>query len=198
MTTLAKLVSASAFRLALLFLGIFSFSSVLVIGYIYYATNVLLSRQLNEAIEAEASSLAEQYSAGGTVRLLTAVQQRAAIAGNSLYLLADAGGRPLAGNLYGAPAAVTGEAGWHEFAYRRIESGQSSERLALARSYLLEGGYRLVIGQDIEERRTFQRVVASALIWGLGLTIALGIVGGLAASRRLLARLDAMAATSEA
>jgi signal transduction histidine kinase len=132
------------------------------------------------------------------VRLLAAVQQRSAIAGNSLYLLADAGGRPLAGNLYGAPAQVTSEAGWHEFAYRRIEGGESSERLALARSYILDEGYRLVIGRDIEERRSFERVVASALVWGLGLTIALGIVGGLAASRRLLARLDAMAVTSEA
>lgn len=198
MTTLAKLVRASAFRLAMLFLGIFALSSILVIGYIYYATNVLLSRQLTDSIEAEAASLAEQYVAGGTVRLLAAVQQRAAIAGNSLYLIADAGGRPLAGNLYGAPADVMGEAGWHEFPYRRIEAGETSQRLALARSYLLEDGYRLVIGRDIEERRSFQRVVASALVWGLGLTVALGIIGGLAASRRLLARLDAMAATSEA
>ena len=197
MTTLAKLVRASAFRLAVLFLAFFALSATLVIGYIYYSTTVLLSRQLNEAIETEARGLAEQYAAGGTVRLLAAVQQRAAIAGNDLYLMTDASFRPLAGNLYGAPAEVTEAAGWYEFSFRRVDGGQVSERQALARTYVLAGGFRLIVGRDIEERRSFQRVIASALFWGLGLTIALGIAGGLIASRRLLARLDAMAATSQ-
>ena len=68
MSTLVKLVRTSAFRLVALFLLVFAVSAVLFIGYIYYNTNVLLARQLNETIDAEVQGLAEQYRSGGIAR----------------------------------------------------------------------------------------------------------------------------------
>lgn len=196
MKNLAKLLRSSAFRLVALFMAVFAVSAVLLIGYIYYNTNVLLARQLHETINAEVRALAEQYQAGGISRLLVAVEQRAAAPGNGLYLVSDAHGRPLAGNLFATPEGTDDNTGWLEFIYQRYERGQTSRHLGLARTFRLSDGFFLLVGRDIEERRQFERVIASAVVWGLGLMLALGIVGGLLASRRMLARLDAMAATS--
>jgi hypothetical protein len=196
-STLAKLVRTSAFRLVALFLVVFALSATLVIGYIYYNTNVLLARQVAETIDAEVQGLAEQYRSGGIARLIAVIEQRSAAPGNSIYLVSDGRGRPLAGNLYAAPEGIETSPGWHEFVFQRFDSGVASQRLALARTFQLADGFNLLVGRDIEERRRFERVIASALLWGLGLTLVLGIGGGLLASRRMLARLDAMAATSQ-
>jgi len=196
-STLAKLVRTSAFRLVALFLVVFALSATLVIGYIYYNTNVLLGRQLTQTIDAEVQGLAEQYRSGGIARLIAVIEQRSASSGSSIYLVSDGHGRPVAGNLYSAPVGVDTAPGWHEFVFQRFDSGVASQRLALARTFQLANGFHLMVGRDIEERRRFERVIASALLWGLGLTLALGIGGGLLASRRMLARLDAMAATSQ-
>lgn len=196
MNSLVKLIRTSAFRQVMLFLAVFALSAMLVIGYIYYNTNVLLARQLNETIEAEIQGLAEQYRSGGITRLVSVIEQRSASPGNSIYLISDGRGRPLAGNLYAAPEELALEAGWHEFTYRRFEGGQTTERLALARAFRLANGYRLIVGRDVDERRRFERVVASALGWGLGLMVVFGLTGGLIVSKRMLARLDAMALTS--
>lgn len=180
-----------------LFLLVFALSATLVIGYIYYNTNILLARQLTDTIDAETRGLAEQYRSGGIARLVAVVEQRSAAPGSGIYLLSDGRGRPLAGNLYALPEGIAGNPGWHEFVFQRFDSGVASQRLALARTFQLADGFHLLVGRDIEERRRFERVIASALLWGLGLTVALGIGGGLLASRRMLARLDAMAATSQ-
>jgi len=196
-STLAKLIRTSAFRLVALFLFVFALSATLVIGYIYYNTNVLLARQVTDTIDAEAKGLAEQYQSGGIPRLIAVVEQRSAAPGYSIYLVSDGRGRPLAGNLYGAPEGIELNPGWHEFVFERFDSGVASQRLALARTFQLADGFHLVVGRDIEERRRFEGVITSALLWGLGLMLVLGIGGGLLASRRMLARLDAMAATSQ-
>lgn len=197
MSTLAKLIHTSAFRLVALFLLVFVLSASLVIGYIYYNTNVLLARQVTDTIDAEVQGLAAEYQSGGIARLIAVVEQRSAAPGYSIYLVSDGRGRPLAGNLYSAPEGVDLNPGWHEFFFERFDSGITSQRLALARTFRLAEGFHLVVGRDIEERRRFEGVITSALLWGLGLMLVLGIGGGLLASRRMLARLDAMAATSQ-
>jgi hypothetical protein len=60
----------------------------------------------------------------------------------------------------------------------------------------LPGGYRLIVGRDIEDRRELARVIRSAMMWGLGVMVLFGIGGGYLVSRNLLARIDAVAATS--
>ena len=60
----------------------------------------------------------------------------------------------------------------------------------------MTGGFRLIVGRDIEERRELARVIGSAMLWGLGFMALLGIGGGYWVSRNLLDRVDEIAATS--
>src|SRR5680860_553322 len=70
-TALTKLFRTTTFRLSLTYLALFSAAAILVIFYIYWNTTVLLSRQLNQTIDAELTGLAEQYKAGGLDQLVS-------------------------------------------------------------------------------------------------------------------------------
>ena len=77
MTALTKLFRTTTFRLSLTYLALFSAAAIVAIAYIYWNTTVLLSRQLNQTIDAELKGLAEQYRAGGLEQLVRTVALRA-------------------------------------------------------------------------------------------------------------------------
>jgi signal transduction histidine kinase len=195
-TALTKLFRTTTFRLSLTYLALFSAAAIVAIVYIYWNTTVLLSRQLNQTIDAELKGLAEQYRAGGLDQLVRTVAERSATPGNSLYLVADSEGRRLAGNLSAVTPDLWNSLGPVEFVYRRPAAGGVENRLAFANVFRLPSGYRLIVGRDIEDRRELARMVRSAMLWGLGVMALFGIGGGYWVSRKLLARIDALSETS--
>jgi signal transduction histidine kinase len=195
-TALTKLFRTTTFRLSLTYLALFSAAAIVAIVYIYWNTTVLLSRQLNQTIDAELKGLAEQYRAGGLDQLVRTVAERSATPGNSLYLVADSEGRRLAGNLSAVTPNLWNSLGPVEFVYRRPAAGGVENRLAFANVFRLPSGYRLIVGRDIEDRRELARMVRSAMLWGLGVMALFGIGGGYWVSRKLLARIDALSDTS--
>jgi signal transduction histidine kinase len=195
-TALTKLFRTTTFRLSLTYLALFSAAAVVAIIYIYWNTTVLLSRQLNQTIDAELKGLAEQYRAGGLDQLVRTVADRTQTPGNNLYLVADSDGRRLAGNLSAVSPDLWNSLGSVEFVYRRPAAGGVERRLAFANVFRLPSGYRLIVGRDIEDRRELARVVRSAMLWGLGVMALFGIGGGYWVSRKLLARIDALSDTS--
>ena len=123
MTALTKLFRTTTFRLSLTYLALFSAAAILAIAYIYWNTTVLLSRQLNQTIDAELKGLAEQYRAGGLEQLVRIVAERSQTPGNSLYLVADSQGHRLAGNLSAVAPQLWNSLGPVEFYYRRPAAG---------------------------------------------------------------------------
>ena len=122
--------------------------------------------------------------------------ERSGTPGNSLYLVADSEGRRLAGNLSAVSPDLWNSLGPVEFVYRRPAAGGVENRLAFANVFRLPSGYRLIVGRDIEDRRELARMVRSAMLWGLGVMAVFGIGGGYWVSRKLLARIDAVSATT--
>ena len=177
-------------------MALFGSASAGAIGYIYYQTNVLLARQLEQTIEAETRGLAEQYNAGGISNLTKAVSNRSLTPGNSLYLVTDKDGRRITGNLTSISKDLWNSVGRVEFAYKRPSQRGVESRLALANIFRLPGGFRLIVGRDIEDRRIFERIVRSAFFIGLGFMALVGLGGGWLVSRGLLARIDTVTATS--
>jgi signal transduction histidine kinase len=197
-TALTKLFRTTTFRLSLTYLALFGAAVVVAIFYIYWNTTVLLTRQLNDTIDAELKGLAEQYSAGGLNRLVSTIADRSRTPGNSLYYVADPNGQRIAGNLGTISNELANSLGPVEFVYSRPAAGGVEKRLAFANVFRLPGGYRLVVGRDIEDRRELGRVIRSAMLWGLGVMALFGIGGGWWMSRKLLQRIDAVTATSRA
>ena len=196
MTALTKLFRTTTFRLSLTYLALFSAAAVVAVFYIYWNTTVLLSRQLNQTIDAELKGLAEQYRGGGLEQLVRIVAERSRTPGNSLYLVADKEGKQLAGNLSAVSPQLWESLGPVEFFYSRPAPGGVERRLAFANVFRLPGGYRLIVGRDIEDRRELARLIRITMLWGLGVMALVGIGGGYWVSRRLLARIDNLSATT--
>ncbi len=166
-------------------------------GYVYWHTSVYYARQLDETIQAEIRGLAEQYRQGGLPRLVQIVTQRSASPGAGLYLIANDEGERVAGNLGSAAPALLAESGRVQFPYRAASAGGSETRLAMGQVFRLQGGYRMVVGRDIEDRRKLGEIFASAFLWGIGLIALTGVLGGLLVSRLLLRRIGAISETSQ-
>jgi len=195
---LIELFRTSTFRLALSYFGLFAISVLALLGLIYYDTVVYADQQLDETIDAEITGLAEQYRQRGLSGLITVIQERSdpGHGGSTLYLLTDRQQRPLAGNLSGWPDATVGPDGWMRFSLEPV--GTNGRRhVAQATSFLLTGGYQLLVGRDLAERTNFQGRIVEALLWAGGLTMALGLLGGLVMSRGVLARIEAINRASD-
>jgi len=90
-----------------------------------------------------------------------------------------------------------GTSGWSETAYRRMEDQDDSDHRALVYVKQLDGGLRLLIGRDLEERRRLFGIVAEAAQWSILVVVVLGIGGGIFVARRVLQRIDAMTGTTQ-
>jgi signal transduction histidine kinase len=61
----------------------------------------------------------------------------------------------------------------------------------------LPGGFRLLVGRDLEERERLFDIIVTAGRWSVAIVIILGIAGGVFVSKRVLNRVDAMTHTAE-
>ncbi|HEX6143317.1 MAG TPA: ATP-binding protein, partial [Geminicoccaceae bacterium] len=196
---LTRLLDTSTFRLALIYLALFGVSSLVLLGYLYIATTTFLERQVAATIAAETEGLVEQYRSQGLSRLHQVIERRSAANPNraSVYLLTDPLGRHLAGNLDRWPSTPPEGEGWITFKVEvQPEEGRVERRHVRARTFLLQGGYRLLVGREIEDRMTVQAMIRTTLSWGLALTLLLGLGGGFLMSRGLLSRVDAINRTT--
>lgn len=171
---------------------------LLIFGFIYWTTVGYMGAQLDEAIDSEIVGLAEQYSERGLEGLATSIQQRIARdpGGSEVYLLTAPDGRPLVGNLDRWPSATESEDGWLEFELRDRTTPRGGVYVARARHFRLTEGFHLIVGRDSRVIHEAQRLILRALGWGLAITLALGVGGGLLLSRGTLRRLEAINRTS--
>jgi hypothetical protein len=194
---LGKLLRTTAFRLTLVYLLIFILFAVSLLGYFALNTRRLITEQITSTVDTEITGLRDQYSQGGIRRLVILVDLRSRRPGSSLYLVTTATGEGLAGNVGSLEPGVLDHPGWLESNYRRLDAPEGSDHRALVQVVQLPGGFRLLVGRDLEERERMFGIIANAGQWSLALVIVLGIAGGFFVSRRVLIRIDAMTETAQ-
>ena len=196
MTALGKLFRTTAFKLTLVYLFVFAMFAMFLLGYFAWNTRRLVTDQITQTVDAEISGLSEQYSLGGIRRLVIIVDTRARRPGSSLYLVTTNAGEGLAGNVGSLPPGLLDKAGWTETEYRRQEDSEGPSHHALVRVIQLPGGFRLLVGRDLDERERLYDVVLSAGKWSAAIVVVLGLAGGFFVARRVLRRVDAMTETT--
>ncbi|MEJ2432522.1 MAG: ATP-binding protein [Pseudolabrys sp.] len=199
MTALGKLFRTTTFKLTLVYLAVFALFAAFLLGYFALNTRRLITEQITQTVNAEITGLSEQYRLGGIRRLVIVVYARARRPSSSLYLVTTFTGQALAGNVTALSPGILDSPGWSETVYRRLDEPASSkkpEHEALVRVFQLPGGFRLLVGRDLEERERLYRIVLAAGRWSVAIVIVLGLAGGLFVSRRVLARVDAMTETT--
>jgi signal transduction histidine kinase len=198
-TALGKLFRTTTFKLTLVYLTVFALFAAFLLGYFALNTRRLITEQITDTVDAEITGLSEQYRVGGIRRLVIVVDARARRPGSSLYLVTTFAGEALAGNVTALVPGILDNPGWTETAYRRLDEAENADRPeheALVRVFQLPGGFRLLVGRDLDERERLYHIVLSAGRWSVAIVIVLGLAGGLLVSRRVLRRVDAMTETT--
>jgi signal transduction histidine kinase len=195
-TALGKLFRTTTFRLTLVYLVVFGRFAAFLLGYFALNTRRLITEQITDTVNAEITGLSEQYRLGGVRRLVEIVDSRARRPGSSLYLVTTFNGDALAGNVSPLDPKVLDSPGWSETPYRRLEETDNSEHYALVRVFQLSGGFRLLVGRDLEERQRLYDIITDAGRWSIAIVVVLGLIGGFFVGRRVLRRIDAMTETT--
>jgi signal transduction histidine kinase len=189
----------NAFRLAALYFVLFAASVVALLAFIYLSTAGFVEQQTEATLDAEITGLAEQYNQRGLSGLVQVIAERSAgERGDAmLYLVTDPLYHPLAGNLSEWPhQAQQIRPGWLAFEAELKRDGTAARHLARGTTFVLPGGFHLLVGRDLRDANAFRERVAGTLAWACVLTLALGLAGGLLMSRNMLRRVDAMNRTS--
>lgn len=200
--SLKRLIRTTAFKLLAAYLIVFAIFSVSVITYVAWHTRRLVESQVAENVAEEVRFLSDQYRAGGIQRLVYVIDRRTRRPGSSIYMLSNFQGEVLATNVADLPIGLLDKPGSRFTAYGRNEArpddaGTPRQHMAFVEVFMLPGGYRLLVGRDIEERDTLRSLVVRPAQWALGLIVVLGLAGGIFVTRRVLKRIDSMTATSD-
>ncbi|MBV8166146.1 MAG: HAMP domain-containing histidine kinase [Alphaproteobacteria bacterium] len=192
----AGLFGSTSLRLALAFAGLFVASSLLLVGVLWWRTTAYLDREIDAVILADTRAVADRLRDFGLVGAIETVADRVAANRDAyaIYLLTDPGFRPVAGNLDGWPREAGREPGWYQAEMRR--AGQ--ERATRLLSVLLPGGFRLLIGRDVQDRAAVRAMIVNGLAWATGIALLLAVGGGLLVRRGLLRRVETINRTAAA
>ncbi len=193
---LATAASTTAFRLSAAAVIAFLLAAAAISGFLFWQTNSVLTDQVLGQLRAESQLLKAENAGGGPVAIAAAVTALSRPEGAGLYFLADPNGSKIAGNLNRVPPELEVSPQGGVFRYKPERSVSAAERLAVAIPVDLGPALKLLVGRDIEDQRNFADTMKRAFLLGFGALSLLGLLGGLAVSRWILNRMEAITATS--
>ena len=175
---LAKTLTSSTFKIALIAIGTFGVIVSAIFSYVYLSTASYVRGRSDRTIMTEQAVLQDAYRRSGRDGLIALVQQRIAdtsFAGH-VYLLTDPSLAILAGNLKSWPS-VDGTGGWTEFRAPGPLPDGANPPLLRAMLETLPGGDRLLVGRDIGDLDSFTERIKTAVISGVALDLRAGRSG---------------------
>jgi signal transduction histidine kinase len=207
---LPALMRTTAARLSALYFILFALCAVMLVFYMTSLSASMLKAQTQETINEEVQGLDRAYRRGGLPFLVRVVEQRSRQPGANLYLIADANGRILTGNVESLDPGILEIEGWTErpFTYQRYGEGTAERREpgdgaaesapssvvtrhpAIALVSRLPNQMIVLVGRDLGEPERLQHVVRRALTFALGTMALGGLLIWYFVGRRALRRID--------
>lgn len=186
---LAKLLRTSAFRLTLLYAGIFCASFIILFGLIYWSTARYMDRQFDSSVSNEIAEIESDAANGNLASLQEIVRGLTRHSPGFFYLLQDRDGNVLAGTL--PPMTPT-----EGIVDRTQVEVQGRVMPIRGRGVGLKGGAFLFVGLNIKELHKMHASVARTFVWGFVATIFISLISGAFISFTMLARIEALSNVS--
>lgn len=188
-----RVLRTASFRLAALYLLLFTASAVILGAVVFWTTRAALDQQLAGRIATELHYLADDFSTGGLPQLIEDVTKRGRGPGALDYLVQAPDGTRLAGEL---PTVGT-RRGW-----LRLTADEAAEKdgpeVLRALAVALPGGVVIAVGDDLGRAGEAEEAVLRAFAWAIGAMVLLGTGGGAWLSHYFLHRVDTISRTAEA
>jgi signal transduction histidine kinase len=197
---LAKTLTSSTFKLALIAIGTFGAIVSGIFGYVYLSTISYVRSRSDRAILTEYRSMQGTFERSGRAGLVAVIEQRIADKSfaDRVYLLVDPSSAPVAGNLGAWPSAATAASGWTEFRGSAALPDATSQPLLRAVLETFPGGDRLLVGRDISDLDRFTDQIKIAVTLVVALIFVLAGVASILVTRRTVGRIESINATSRA
>src|SRR5579863_7031863 len=167
LSQIRRLVRTHAFRLAGLYVAVFAASVFGVLLSVYWMSADFIERQTQATLDAEIAGLAEQYAQRGLSGLVQIVAARSAgdRGDGMLYLVTDADGHPLAGNITGWPEGTPVAPGAVAFNVQMKVKAETLKRPAQGALIVIPDGYRLLVARDISDAALYRERIKMTLLW---------------------------------
>ncbi|AZO24898.1 HAMP domain-containing histidine kinase [Mesorhizobium sp. M1E.F.Ca.ET.045.02.1.1] len=219
--SLPAIMKTTAARLSALYFLLFALCAVLLVFYMTSLSASMLTGQTKDTINDEVLGLARAYQRGGLPVLVRVVEARSRQPGANLYLIADANGQILTGNVQSLEPGVIETEGWttEPFSYQRFgegeldrlrsgdqtapstgTSGAQSEgekgHNAIALVLRLPNQMIMLVGRDLGEPERFRAVIRRSLMLALGMMGLGGLLVWFFVGRSALKRIDSVSDAS--
>ncbi|TRC97424.1 HAMP domain-containing histidine kinase [Mesorhizobium sp. WSM4303] len=221
--SLPAIMRTTAARLSALYFLLFALCAVLLVFYMTSLSARMLTGQTQQTINDEVLGLARAYQRGGLPVLVRVVEQRSRQPGANLYLIADANGQILTGNVQSLEPGVLETDGWttEPFSYRRFGEGELERQRnqaadpngappgeteiqvegekghnAIALVLRLPNQMIMLVGRDLGEPERFRAVIRRALMLALGMMGLGGLLIWFFVGRAALKRIDSVSEAS--
>jgi signal transduction histidine kinase len=191
-------LTSSPFRIAILYSIVFAFGAVGLLGAVYFAVSEVVDGSTDNLIEAEVQGLREQVLVLSRADFIALVEQRSEdqdVRG-AVYLMVDPQLHPVAGNVPAWPTSAEDQGKWVQFKVSVPYGETTQDHEVRARRFPLPGGYRMLVGHDVQERQDVKTVMMRGLIAAVAATLMLGLGGGIWMGRRILAQAGAISAVA--
>jgi len=171
--------------------GLTSLGYLLLFSIVFWATTHSMERQIDASVAGELTEIQSAAPRGDVAVLHDAVAELIGRSPDYFYLLQDAHGLPLAGNLP-ATDPVPGIRQWPG-STRHRENPFSGIR---GKGVMVGDGAYLFVGLSTVQLHEMEGFVVNGFLWGLALAMLLSLAGGAAMSLSFLRRIEAVSQTS--
>ena len=190
-------LDTSPFRIAIVYSIVFACAAAALLGAVDFAVSRVVDGSTDNLIEAEVQGLREQMLVLSRSDFIELIEQRSQdqdVRG-AVYLMVDPQLRPVAGNVPAWPKEGNQDK-WFYFKVSVPYGDETREHEMRARPFHLPGGYRMLVGHDVQERQDVKSLMMRGLIAAVVLTLLMGLGGGFWMGRRILAQAGAISAVA--
>ncbi len=192
---LADQLRTTTFLLTLRYMVLFFVSVTILFVFINWSATGYVEQESNATIQADVAGLNEQFAQRGPQGLARIIAMRISANpdGDAVYLIADANLKPLVGNIGKWPALSSEAEGWVSF---ELNEENSENVMVRARVFVPQPNLRLIVGRKVRALTQLKRLFDRTLFWGLTITLALALAGGIMMSNNVLQRVAQFNLTS--
>jgi len=191
-------LDTSPFRIAIVYSIVFACGAAALLLAVDFAVSRVVDGSTDNLIEAEVQGLREQMLVLSRSDFIELIEQRSQdqdVRG-AVYLMVDPQLRPVAGNVPAWPKVGDNQGKWFHFKVSVPFGDETREHEMRAQRFPLPGGYRMLVGHDVQERQDVKSLMVRGLITAVVLTLLLGLGGGFWMGRRILAQAGAISAVA--